>query len=140
MCFAFPLEMKGHYDEEPGLWISLSFTLYFNCRNYLLFQSMYFDFPLKDIFSKRYIFQWSRQKCYICVRFSENSYNFSWFYLHWSNKNMIPCQLLVILQKLLTLACFCLLSLFMESLCFQSPALFLIPDYLQLRQDAMLLL
>lgn len=26
MCFAFPLEMKGHYDEKPELWISVSFT------------------------------------------------------------------------------------------------------------------
>ena len=41
MCFAFPLEIKGYYDEEPGLWISVSFTSYFNCRNYIILEYVF---------------------------------------------------------------------------------------------------
>lgn len=62
-------------------------------------------------------------KCFFVIyvfRFIKNSYNFSWFHLYWSNKNTVfllsaPGHS----SEALHLACFCLLSLFMESLSFR---------------------
>ena len=90
MCFAFPLEMKGHYDEKPELWISVSFTLYFNYRNYIILEYVFWFSFKRHIFQKIYLLVVQIEMfCYICVRFSKNSYNFSWFHLYWSNKNTV---------------------------------------------------